>query len=146
VYIRIWLHERYCFSSCHGNLSHMLRLHTYTERLIVLTYSFICKDEFFSYLPSRVKSIYALKLCYIQNLSVGLVSTFAVSCLPRLPAYFVDYLLSLPFSVKCSTFTWKENLLSFVGYVSLLTFPEMSPPIVLLWQPPCIVAWYRIEF
>jgi hypothetical protein len=32
--------------------------------------------------------------------------------------------------------------LYFVGYVSLLTFPEKSPPILLLWQPPCIVAWY----
>jgi hypothetical protein len=36
--------------------------------------------------------------------------------------------------------------LSFVGYVSLLTSPEMSPTIMLLWQPPCIVAWYVIEF
>jgi hypothetical protein len=35
--------------------------------------------------------------------------------------------------------------LSFVGYVSLLTFPEMSPPIMLIWQPPCIVAWYLID-
>lgn len=140
MYIRIWLRERHCLSSYHGNLSHLSRLRTYTERLIVLTYSFICEDEFFSYLPSRVKSIYAVKLCYIQMLSVCLVSTSALSCRPRLPAYFVEYLLSLQFSAKCSTFTWQENLLSFVGCVSLLTFPEMSPPIMLLWQPPCIVA------
>lgn len=140
MYIRLQLRERHCFWSCHGNLSHLSRLHTYTERLIVLTYSFICEDEFFSYLPSRVKSIYAVKLCYKQILSVCLVSASAVSCLPRLPACFVEYLLSLPFSAKCSTFTWQENLLSFVGYVSLLTSPEMSPTIMLLWQPPCIVA------
>lgn len=140
MYVKIRLCERHCLSSCRGNLFHLSRLHTYTDRMIVLTYSLICEDEFFSYLPSRFKSIYSIKLYYILILSVCLVSTCAVLCLRRLPAYLAEYLLSVSFSARCSTFTWQENLLSVVGYVALLTFPEMRPPIMLLWKPPCIVA------